>query len=158
MSQEFLEHLPLTAVFDKEQLDILRPLVEQVQFKANKVVFDQGEEAKYLYLIVEGEVIIRFNPEDGAALTVSNVGKGDVFGWSSIFGSQTYTSGAVCREDGKFLRIAGDALKNLCEEHPKTGILILERLASVIAKRLKGTQDQVVALLHQGLQDKKTGG
>ncbi|MEA2008820.1 MAG: cyclic nucleotide-binding domain-containing protein [Chloroflexota bacterium] len=155
MIEEFLEYLYLTDILNEEELQILRPLVDQVSCEAQKTVFEQGEEAKYLYLVTEGEVVIRFNPEDGAAITVSTVGKGDVFGWSSIFGSHTYTSCAVCREDGKLLRIKGLDLKKLCEEHPAIGILILERLASVIASRLKGTQNQVVELLHQGLKNKK---
>lgn len=156
MSEEFLEYLSLTDMLSEEEMRILRPLIEQVPCAAKKVVFEQGEEAEYLYLVITGEVIIRFSPKDGASLTVSKVRKGDVFGWSSIWGSHTYTSGAVCSKSGKLLRIKGLDLKNLCEEHPKTGILILERLAGVIANRLQGTQNQVVALLHQGLQNKKS--
>jgi hypothetical protein len=47
----------------------------------------------------------------------------------------------------------GEELKNLCQEHPETGILILNRLASVIAQRLRGTHEQVVELLHRGLNN-----
>jgi hypothetical protein len=48
----------------------------------------------------------------------------------------------------------GEELKNLCQEHPETGILILNRLAGVIAQRLRSTHEKVVELLHQGLNNK----
>ena len=86
-------------------------------------------------------------------LTVSNLEKGGVFGWSSAMGSAQYTSSALCTESGRFIRMEGAELKTLCQEHPETGILILNRLASVIAQRLRGTHEQVVQLLHQGLNN-----
>jgi hypothetical protein len=49
------------------------------------------------------------------------------------------------------LRVRGEDLRNLCNENPDTGILILERLATVIAERLRNTHDHVMALLLQGL-------
>ena len=49
------------------------------------------------------------------------------------------------------LRVRGSDLRTLCQEHPDTGILILDRLATVIAQRLKNTHEQVITLLKQGL-------
>jgi hypothetical protein len=49
------------------------------------------------------------------------------------------------------LRVRGEDLRILCEQHPDTGILILERLATVIAERLSNTHDQVMALLVEGM-------
>ncbi|NQS91839.1 MAG: Crp/Fnr family transcriptional regulator, partial [Chloroflexi bacterium] len=140
--------------FSKEHVEVLRPLVEDVPYQAGQVIFNQGDKADYLYFVLEGKVSIRFNPEDGPALTVSELDPGDVFGWSSALGSKSYTSSAVCTEGGRFIRLEGVELKNLCKEHPETGILILNRLAGVIAQRLRGTHEQVVALLHQGLNHK----
>lgn len=158
MSKDLLKKLTLLEVLNEKQLNILQPLVEHVNCEQDQTIFSQGEEAQYLYLVVEGEVAIRFNPEDGEILTVARVGKGEVFGWSAALGSHTYTSGAVCLEKAKLLRIEGVALKQLCEEYPETGILILDRLASVIAQRLEGTRNQVVAMLHNGLKNTDQAG
>ena len=151
MSKILLKKLPLLEVLNEEQIELLQPLVENVNCDQDDVIFSQGEEAQFLYLVVEGEVAIRFNPDDGEILTVARVGEGEVFGWSSALGTHTYTSGAVCLRKARLLRIEGTALKKLCEEYPETGILILDRLAGVIAQRLQGTRDQVVAMLHNGL-------
>jgi hypothetical protein len=78
-----------------------------------------------------------------------------VFGWSAAFGNETYTSGAVCNSPTKLLKVHGCDLKKLRQNHPETGILILKRLASVVAERLKcsETHEQIVALLEHGLQN-----
>jgi len=159
MVNEITKHLSLFGELTEEELNALRPLIEEVTCKAEEEVFKQGEEAKYIYMVVEGEVTIHFNPKGESALVISNVEKGDMFGWSSVLGSHAYTSGAMCAEDGKLLRIKGSDLKKICQERPQTGILIIERIASLIARRLTNTQKQVVGLLNNGLQDKRiTGG
>ena len=151
MESDLLARFAIIEDFSKDQVEALRPIIEDVRYETNRVIFNQGDRADYLYFVLEGKVSIRFNPDDGPVLTVSELDQGDVFGWSSALGSKSYTSSAVCTESGLFIRLKGEELKNLCQEHPETGILLLNRLAGVIAQRLRGTHEQVVALLHRGL-------
>lgn len=151
MDEDLVKKFALIEGFSEEQVEVLRPIIEDVEFKTNQVIFQQGEIAEHLYFVIDGTVSIRFKPEDGPVLTVAEVDQGDVFGWSSALGSQSYTSSAICTESGLFIRLDGGDLKTLCQEHPETGILILNRLAGVIAQRLRGTHEQVVELLHRGL-------
>jgi CRP-like cAMP-binding protein len=154
MNTELLNGFALIEGFTEDQINLLRPLIDEVVFKTDQVIFNQGDRADFLYFVQEGKVSIRFNPEDGPVLSVTEVEEGDVFGWSSALGSECYTSSAVCTECGVFIRMEGEELKNLCQEHPETGILILNRLAGVIAQRLRSTHEKVVELLHQGLNNK----
>ena len=157
MSEEFIEHLSLVEELSDDQLVIIRPLIERINFEIKKEIFKQGEAAHYLYLIVEGEVIIRFNPKEEAALVITKLGEGDLFGWSAALGCSTYTSSAIGTKKGELLRIKGDHLKNIYRKYPEIGLLIVNQLASVIASRLTNIQDQVAALLNHSLQE-KTGG
>jgi CRP-like cAMP-binding protein len=154
MNKELLDRFALIEGFTENQINLLSPLIDDVNYEVDQVIFNQGDRADFLYFVLEGKVSIRFNPEDGPVLTVAQVEQGDVFGWSSAMGSDSYTSSAVCTECGVFVRIEGEELKTLCQEHPETGILILNRLAGVIAQRLRGTHEQVVNLLNRGLNHK----
>jgi len=154
MNTDLLNRFALIEGFTEDQINLLHPLIDDVTFVTDQVIFDQGDQAKFLYFVMEGQVSIRFNPEDGPVLSVAELNEGDVFGWSAAMGSDCYTSGAICTESGIFIRMKGEELKNLCQEHPETGILILNRLAGVIAQRLRGTHEKVVELLHQGLNNK----
>ncbi|MCK5794119.1 MAG: Crp/Fnr family transcriptional regulator [Anaerolineales bacterium] len=154
MDSKLLTRFALIEDFSDDQIEALRPIIEDIRFDTDQVIFNQGDPADYLYFVLDGRVSIRFKPEDGPVLTVSEVDRGEVFGWSSALGSHRYTSSAICSECGLFIRLEGEDLKNLCQEHPETGILILNRLAGVIARRLRGTHEQVLALLHRGLNGK----
>ena len=151
MSGDIFDQLPLFEGFNRDQRELLRPLFTPVDSYSGTVLFEQGDPAEFLYLVVVGEVIIRFKPEDGPAIVVARVRPGGVVGWSAALGSRAYTSGALCEEYTQMMRLYGKDLRNLCEQNPETGILILERLATVIAERLRNTHEQVMELLRQGL-------
>jgi len=136
-----------------EQHALLAPIFSLAQCYEDEVIFEQGSDADYLYIVISGEVAIIFKPDDGDPITVARIQKGGVFGWSAAFGSEKYTSGATCVRQGKLLKVLGEDLKKLRQNHPETGILVLERLAAVVAERLRcsAAHDQVVALLEHGL-------
>ena len=158
MDAALLDRFALLEGFSQDQVEILSPIMTVTGFHAGEIVFGQGDGADFLYFIIDGRVSIQFKPEDGPVLTVANLEEGGVFGWSSALGSTCYTSSAICMDESLFVKVSGEDLKTLCQEHPETGILILNTLAGVIAQRLRGTHEQVVALLHKGLNHQEPGG
>ncbi|MBC8503336.1 MAG: Crp/Fnr family transcriptional regulator [Chloroflexi bacterium] len=155
MLLEVFTQIQLFDGLNSAQLASLAPLFSSRSCSENEVIFSQGDEAKHLYVVLEGCVAICFNPDDGEPIIVSHIEKDGVFGWSAAFGSEHYTSGATCLEETKLLCVRGQDLKKFHENHPKTGILVLDRLAKVVARRLKRTHthDQVVAMLEHGLKN-----
>lgn len=151
MADEIFSQLSLFKELNDEQGEMLRPLFTPVDGYIDSVLFEQGDPAEYLYLVIEGEVTIRFKPEDGPPLVVTRVKPGGIVGWSAALGSDSYTSGAVCSAYCQLLRVRGEDLRSLCRLYPETGILVLEYLAGVIAQRLKNTHEHVMELLKQGL-------
>jgi CRP/FNR family transcriptional regulator, cyclic AMP receptor protein len=133
-------------------IQLLGPFFAPQTWVAGTVIFEQGDFAEYLYLVVSGEVTIHFKPEDGPLMTVTRVQPGGIFGWSAAINNPTYTSGAVCGLDSEVLRIRGSDLRTLCEKHPELGKVILDRLAGVIAERKRSQQGQVSSFLASGMR------
>ena len=155
MFDEIFDQLAIFEGMDTSQRTLLREYFVICDCRDNEVVFAQGATAEFLYVVIEGEVSVRFKPDDGPELVVNRIKDGGVFGWSAAFGSGQYTSGAACTQSSKLLRVKGTDLKMLRENHPETGILILERLAAIVAERLEseGSHLQVFALLEHGLKN-----
>ncbi len=131
--------------------ELLTPLFIPCEFTADSVLFEQGDPADNLFAVVVGEVVVSFKPDDGPAIIVARVQPGSIVGWSAALGSRRYTSTAVCTTYTQLLRVRGDDLRRLCLQHPDTGNIILDRLATVIAERLHSTHDLVLSLLQLGL-------
>lgn len=134
------------------QQELLRPVFDPCNYPSGKIIFEQGEPAQYLYLLVEGEVDVNFKPDDGPQLTLSHLKPGDVVGWSAALGRATYSASAVCITNCQFLRVCTQALYNICANYPDTGRIIIDHLAALVAKRINNTHAQVVAMLEKSIR------
>jgi CRP-like cAMP-binding protein len=152
MDAEIFTDLFLFRNLAPEHLHLLLPLFMPYEFMADSILFEQGDPAENLFAVVSGEVMVKFKPDDGPIIEVARVKPGSIVGWSAALGSRRYTSSGVCTTFTQLLRVRGDDLRRLCVQHPETGAIFLDRLATVIAERLNSTHDLVLSLLQLGLQ------
>ena len=138
----------------EDQIGLLKPLFEEFSCQPGMIIFQQGEQAEFLYMVLNGKVDMSFKPYDGMPITVSHVGKGGLFGWSAVVGSDTYTSTAIAIEPVEAFRVHGSDLRKFCQEHPEKGKAILERLADGVSLRWKDAHKQVQSILVQGMTEK----
>jgi CRP-like cAMP-binding protein len=145
---ESLPNIPLFQNLEPAQTALLKPLFEQFICAPDTTIFEQGEPADYLYLLIKGEVAIRYKPYDSPPITLTHLRGGDVFGWSAVVGSAYYTSSIVSETSIEALRIRGSYLLVLVREHPETGKIIMDHLANVVSSRWKNAHAQVQSLLN----------
>jgi CRP-like cAMP-binding protein len=146
-----------TGIFEDQNADmisLLTPLFQVFSCQPGTVIFQQGDQAEFLYLVIDGKVDMSFKPYDGNPMTISHVDKGGLFGWSAVVGSDTYTSTAIAIEGLEAYRIHGSDLRKFCREHPEAGKDILERLADGVSSRWKDAHKQVQSILFQGMTEK----
>ncbi len=144
--QELPEN-PFFGGLSREQLDLILPLVEPLSVPGGTTIFKQGDEAIYLYVIQRGAVLIQYKPYDGPIITLSHLRAGDIFGWSSIVGGETYTSDAISTADVSAVRLHGSQLVTLCASHPAAGFDILDKLAESVSPRWTYARQQIQSIL-----------
>ena len=138
---------PFLKDLTREQQDLLVPLFEPFTVPSRTVIFKQGDEAAYLYLILQGRVSILYKPYDGPKITITHLHDGDIFGWSSVVGTETYTSDAQCTTRLETLRIRGADFRKLYCEHPNDCRSILEKLAEAVSPRWLNAKIQIQNML-----------
>jgi len=145
---ESLPYFPLFQDLDPAQTALLRPLFEQFTCPADTVIFEQDTPATYLYLLIKGEVAIRYKPYDGPSIILTRLHEGDVFGWSTVVGSPHYTSSIISETQIEAIRIRRVDLLKLFSDAPETGKVVMDRLARVVSSRWKNAHAQVQSLLN----------
>jgi len=152
MNLEKYTHLAFFTGLCAAEIQLLAPFFAPQTWVAGTVVFEQGDYAEYLYLVVSGELTIRYKPDDGPMMNITHIQPGGIFGWSAAMGNPAYTSGAVCALDSEVLRIRGADLRMICEKHPELGKVILNRLSAIIAERQLSQQNRVNSMLANGMR------
>jgi CRP-like cAMP-binding protein len=149
MYRQGYAQLSIFAGLDGNQISQLSHFIDECQFPKDTVIFEQGQPAGRLYILLAGAVEIRYKPYDGPPLLVARIEPGGVFGWSAALRRDVYTSGAWAVQDSLSLCILGSNLSAICTQNPQTGAVFLDRLAGVIAERLRSTHTQVLEILTQ---------
>jgi CRP-like cAMP-binding protein len=139
---------------DADELELLKPLFEVFSCQSGTFIFQQGEPADFLYLLIEGKVEMSFKPYDEVPITIAQVEKDDLFGWSAVVGSDKYTSSAMATENVVAYRVHGGELHKFCRDHPNAGQDILERLADCVSFRQTDAHRQVQSMILQGMKEK----
>jgi len=155
MNLEKYISLAFFAGLSTAEIQLLAPYFAPQSWVAGTVVFEQGAYAEYFYLVVSGEVTIRYKPEDGPVMTVTRVQPGGIFGWSAAMGNPAYTSGAVCTLDSEVLHIRGTDLRMLFDKHPALSQVILERLSAIMTERQQSRQRRMNSMLATGMRQQK---
>jgi len=112
---------------------ILESAIEE-SHAAGDFLFHQDEPARNFYILSEGRVRISVGPQGLLAHVSSD--PGDMIGWSSVVGNNTYTACAECLGPVKVSKIEKSQLDKTLLEDPLSGMLFFKHLAALIGDRL----------------------
>ena len=112
---------------------ILATAVEESHAQGN-LLFHQDDPALYFYILIEGRVRISVGPQGLLAHVSSD--PGDMIGWSSLVGNNTYTASAECLGPVKVDKIEKSQLDKILHEDPESGMAFFKHLAALIGLRL----------------------
>jgi CRP-like cAMP-binding protein len=142
-----LKEVELFRDLTEKQLEkIVRNAQERV-YDSEENIFTHGDEAKNLYVLLEGAVNLKIKAfEDIDLMTSKLTRKGDVFGTPALMTPQLYNVTARCLEKVRVLAIDAYALRGLIDEDPKLGLVIMRQLAQLYFGRLNETREGITNL------------
>lgn len=130
-----LPRIPLFEDLTAEQRTKVMAAFEAFNCSPGTVIFEQGDQAQFLYLILKGRAVISYKPYDGPRIVLTRLKDGDVFGWSVAVGNNRYSSSVVSESVLESIRIRRDHLQTLVSKFPDTGRMIIDRLALNVSPR-----------------------
>ncbi len=157
MSHLELGKIPIFRELNDSQLQLLIPIVDAHSCSTDTIIFQQDELANFLYILKSGEVLVEYKPFDGPRIVVARIKPGDVFGWSAALGHAVYTSSARAIASCSTYRLNGKKLQQLCARHPEAGVIIMEKLSSVISNRLNSTRNLMLSHFIRQVEDQNSG-
>ncbi len=124
------------------------PSCREELYSAGQVIFSAGDEARFLYVLSEGQVklVASGSLEFGQATkpTVDRITTGGLLGWSAVVEPHFYTMSAVCTEPSRIVAISGAELLVLFERNPHLGYQVLQSLSRIIGTRLRDVEQFLV--------------
>jgi CRP-like cAMP-binding protein len=144
-----LAQSPLFAGLTEAQLFPFMALAEEITCPRGRPIFEEGEHARRLFILLSGKVNIRVQittrPEPISVATLDQPGQ--LVGWSGFMPPNDYTATALCQDHCRFLVFEGAAFMSLLETTPAVGFIVMRNIAEAISDRLRNVQRIVLKTL-----------
>ena len=123
-----LKNAPLFSALDSEELAALAEITLQKEYQPGETLFEQGETAHHLYVLVEGEVEVR-RKVDSQERTVSKMGGNEVFGEMSLLDDEPRSATIRALGPTAVLKVDRENFRELIQERPQIALAILKILS-----------------------------
>lgn len=117
------------------RITILKNSNEAVDYEAGQVVFKQGDDAEFMYVVVEGTVDIIVN-----GVPVSTAEPGDAFGEMALIDRSKRSGSAVAKTDSRIVPLDRRRFLFMVTETPNFAL----QLMGALAERLRAKEDGLV--------------
>jgi CRP/FNR family transcriptional regulator, anaerobic regulatory protein len=134
-----MRHKAMCSAIETDRIDVLDKIVTHTQIRPGQTVFEEGDEAKYVYNVSRGHVRLFKLLQDGRRQITGFLAPGDFLGLAA---RQTYAYSAEAISDADLCRFKVGELESLLEEMPP----VRERLYEIANDELAAAQEQMLCL------------
>ena len=135
--EELLLAMPPFENLSGKYIKLLMQLIHNRVYEPNEYIFYQGDPGIGLYIVREGSIVITQAVEDGKALELAKLHRGDFFGELALLDDEVRSGSAIALEPTSIAVIFKPDLDEFIERYPKVGIKILRGISTIISTRLR---------------------
>jgi len=122
---ESLSRVPLFKRLTPEELEKLAKEVDQVDYKAGEVIFNERDKGDALYVVETGAVQIWVMDEDVKPVTLAELRPGEFFGELAVLDRGERSTSATAIEDTHLHRLSSDDFQQFLMAHPDVAIDVI---------------------------------
>jgi uncharacterized membrane protein len=132
-----LAEIPMFSLLDDDERAALAELMKEERFAADKCIYNLGDPADSLYIVVRGRVQVSVKDDLGEEIVLGESESGEVFGEISLLDGGPRNATAVTVEPCEVLRLDRECLQKLISSHPHAALDLL----TVVGRRLRANDE-----------------
>lgn len=135
---KILENSELFAGLDKEHLEQVCGLCNEVEYKANDVIFEEDSDGTELFVMPAGRIGVELTMHGGAFSEQIFQGRErQIFGELALIDAHRRSARVRALDDIVLLVITREDIFRLMEEEPKVGFKIMTNLSRILSAKLR---------------------
>ncbi len=147
--KELIEKHPFFNDLEIPFLDLVTGCASLSQFSQGAILFREGEQADYFYIIRHGRVALDIHVPERGSITLYTLGEGDIVGVSWLFPPYRWTFDARAVEAARVIVFHAKCLREKCDNDPSLGYSLMKRFALVMRERLQSTRMRLIDMYGQ---------
>src|SRR6476661_4720436 len=136
---ELLRSVPLFSDLEQEELERFSRVAVPRTFPASTRVFHEGDHSDACYIVRTGSFRVTREHSDGRAITLANLGPGDIFGELAMLDGEVRSASVEALDDGELLALPAADVRRLLARHPE----ITVKLVGALVRRLRAANERI---------------
>jgi CRP/FNR family cyclic AMP-dependent transcriptional regulator len=127
---------------DPQFVEKLAGMALEAQFRPDQIVFREGDESGFFYLVISGTIALEMMAA-GHAIRVQTLHEGDAMGWSALLAGDGKHFQARATSHVRALAFEGVRVREAFDQDPAFGYAMTKRLLRTVVERLDATRVQL---------------
>jgi CRP/FNR family transcriptional regulator len=150
---ELLARVPIFAGLSRPELARVADVAVRRSYPADVVILREGDRGDTCYVMRSGRARVTRQHPDGRAITLTNIGPGEIFGELAMFGGEVRSATVQAIEKVEAVAILADDLKRLLRGHPE----ITVKLMGALAAKLREANERIARQSFQNVSSRVAG-
>jgi CRP/FNR family transcriptional regulator, cyclic AMP receptor protein len=155
---ESLSRVPLFKRLEPHELEHLAKEVDQVNYKAGDIIFNERDKGDALYVVETGAVRIWVMDEDVQPVTLAELKAGEFFGELAVLDRGERSTSASAIEDTHLHRLSSDDFQQFLMEHPDIAIDVICEIGARMRQTNQLVSQRVSRNINKEMEGKLTIG
>jgi CRP/FNR family transcriptional regulator, cyclic AMP receptor protein len=148
-----LSRVPLFSGLSGPELARIAQVAVRRHYPTGSIILREGDAGDTCYVMRSGRARITREHPDGRAITLTNVGPGEIFGELAMFGGEVRSATVETLEEVEAVAILADDLKRLLNDHPEISV----KLLGALAKKLRAANERIAGQSFQKVSSRVAG-
>lgn len=123
----FLKRISIFQSLSSQELRMVAEVIEEEEFAAGEILFNEGQEGDCMYLVVSGKIAI-YTGVPPKIKTLAEFESGDFFGEMGLYDNQPRAAAALAKEESLMLVLHKNDFCELIGEYPQVALGIMKEL------------------------------
>src|SRR4051795_7015302 len=150
---ELLRRVSLFSELSPSELEKIARVAVPRSYQAGSIILREGDPGDTCYILRSGRARVVRQHADGRAITLTNLGPGEIFGELAMFGGEVRSATVEAVDDVQAVAILAGDLKRLLNQHPQIAVKLLGALAA----RLRETNARIARQSFQKVSSRVAG-
>jgi CRP/FNR family transcriptional regulator, cyclic AMP receptor protein len=150
---ELLRRVSLFTELSAEELEKIARVAVPRTYPAGSVILREGDPGDTCYILRSGVARVVRQHADGRAITLTNLGPGEIFGELAMFSGEVRSATVEAVDDVRAVAILAGDLKRLLNDHPEIAV----KLLGALAERLRETNARIARQSFQKVSSRVAG-
>jgi CRP/FNR family cyclic AMP-dependent transcriptional regulator len=150
---ELLRGVSLFSELSDVELEKIAHVAVPRSYPAGSVILREGDPGDTCYILRAGRARVVRQHADGRAITLTNLGPGEIFGELAMFDGEVRSATVEAIDDVQAVAILAGDLKRLLNEHPQIAV----KLLGALAEKLRETNARIARQSFQKVSSRVAG-